>query len=146
MAELSYVAAGGIVVDGDRMLVLNRPERGEVRLPKGHVEPGEDLAETARRETGEESGYADLTIITNLGSQVVAFDYAGDHITRTEHYFLMQLNSQRRVKQPVKDARQFKPAWLPFADAVAQLTFGSEQEFARRAAAFLAGRDQRDHD
>lgn len=146
MAERSYVAAGGIVVDGDRMLVLNRPERGEVRLPKGHVEPGEDLAETALRETREESGYTDLTILANLGSQVVAFDYAGDHITRTEHYFLMRLDSQRRVKQPVKDAKQFKPAWIPFADAVAQLTFGSEQEFARRATAVLDERAKQAHD
>ena len=44
MAERRYAAAGGVVVDGDRMLVLERPERNEVRLPKGHVEPGEDLS------------------------------------------------------------------------------------------------------
>ncbi|MBP8292737.1 MAG: NUDIX domain-containing protein [Caldilineaceae bacterium] len=135
MAERHYAAAGGVVVDGDRMLVLERPERNEVRLPKGHVEPGEDIAQTAVRETQEESGYADLALVADLGEQTVEFDFAGDHVTRTEHYFLLDLRSQRRIKQPAKDARQFKPVWLTFADAIARLTFVSEQEFARRAAA-----------
>jgi len=50
------------VTDGDRVLVLVRASRAgpegrpEVRLPKGHVEPGESREETARREVGEEAG------------------------------------------------------------------------------------------
>jgi 8-oxo-dGTP pyrophosphatase MutT (NUDIX family) len=117
------------------MLVLDRPGRSEVRLPKGHVENGEDLAAAAVRETQEESGYADLAVVADLGELTVAFDYAGDHVIRTEHYFLLDLRSQRRIKQPVKDARQFKPLWLTFDDAATRLTFPAEQEFARRAAA-----------
>lgn len=134
MAEKQYAAAGGVVVDGARMLVLDRPAQREVRLPKGHVEPGEDVAQTAVRETQEESGYADLAIVADLGVLTVEFDFAGDHVTRTEHYFLMELRSQRRLKQPAKDALQFKPLWLSFEAAAARLTFASEQEFARRAA------------
>jgi 8-oxo-dGTP pyrophosphatase MutT (NUDIX family) len=135
MAEHRYTAAGGVVVDGARMMVLDRPERGEVRLPKGHVEAGEDLAATAVRETQEESGYADLDVVADLGEQIVEFDLLGDHVVRTEHYFLMDLRSPRRMKQPAKDAQQFKPRWVTFAEAAAQLTFPAEQEFARRAAA-----------
>ena len=140
MAERHYAAAGGVVVDGERMLVLDRPIRREVRLPKGHVEPGEDVAQTALRETQEESGYADLEIAADLGMITVEFDFAGDHVIRTEHYFLMDLHSQRRIKQPAKDALQFQPLWLAFDDAVARLTFASEQEFARRAATAHAQR------
>ena len=140
MAERCYAAAGGVVVDGDRMLVLERAERNEVRLPKGHVEPGEDIAQTAVRETQEESGYADLALVVDLGEQTVEFDFAGDHVTRTEHYFLLDLRSPRRIKQPAKDAKQFKPVWLTFADAAARLTFASEQEFVRRAAVAHAQR------
>lgn len=36
-----YVAAGGVVVGAGRVLVLERPGRNELRLPKGHVEHGE---------------------------------------------------------------------------------------------------------
>ena len=55
-----YLAAGGVVVHDNQVLVLRRPHRAEVRLPKGHVEPGEDAAEAAIRETQEESGYQDV--------------------------------------------------------------------------------------
>jgi ATP adenylyltransferase len=49
--------AGGIVVLPDRGLVaLRRTRTGEIALPKGHVEPGETLAETAIREIREETG------------------------------------------------------------------------------------------
>ena len=51
-----YTAAGGVVVRGEDVLVLRRPGRDEIRLPKGHVEPGEGLAEAALRETREETG------------------------------------------------------------------------------------------
>jgi len=85
-----YRAAGGVVVDGERVLVLRRPGRGEVRLPKGHIDPGETPRAAALREVGEESGYADLEIVADLGTQTVEFDWDGRHYVRDEHYFLMQ--------------------------------------------------------
>ena len=49
--HISYTASGGIVTnaEGTHVLLLIRPERDEVRLPKGHVEPEEALAEAALR-------------------------------------------------------------------------------------------------
>ncbi|MCK4316482.1 MAG: NUDIX domain-containing protein, partial [Anaerolineae bacterium] len=69
-----YIAAGGVVVHDGRVLVLRRLNQGEVRLPKGHVEPGESVQEAALRETREESGYA-VVFKADLGTQVVEFDY-----------------------------------------------------------------------
>ena len=48
MPKKRYLAAGGVVIHDGRMLVLDRPSRGEVRLPKGHIEGGEDAAEIRR--------------------------------------------------------------------------------------------------
>jgi 8-oxo-dGTP pyrophosphatase MutT (NUDIX family) len=135
MGEKRYAAAGGIVIDDGHMLVLDRPSRGEVRLPKGHIEAGEDAAETALRETMEESGYADLGIVTDLGSQVVEFEYEGSHVVRTEHYFLLHLHSQTQVKRGKQDTAQFQPVWLPLDQVAEQLTYLAEQEVARRAIA-----------
>ena len=104
MGEKRYAAAGGMVIDDGRMLVLDRPSRGEVRLPKGHMEAGEDAAETALRETMEESGYADLGIVADLGSQVVEFEFEGDHVVRTEHYFLLALVSETQVRRSKQDS------------------------------------------
>ena len=57
-------SAGGVVVDvheGEARIAViarrNRAGRLEWCLPKGHVEPGETLVETAEREVAEETGY-----------------------------------------------------------------------------------------
>lgn len=130
-----YAAAGGIIIDEEMLLVLDRPKRNEVRLPKGHVEPGEDAAAAALRETAEESGYCDLRIVADLGSQVVEFEYEGKHIVRTEHYFLMALNSKRKVRRSAKDRAQFNVLWLSLNQAVSRLTFAAEQREAQNAIA-----------
>jgi len=130
-----YNAAGGVVIHQGQMLLLDRPGRKEVRLPKGHIEDDEIPADTAVRETAEESGYGDLSIVADLGSQVVTFDYKGAHYARTEFYFLMHLNSHERVDQPQSDQVQFTPLWVDLDEAVARLTFPAEQDVAQRAIA-----------
>ncbi len=82
MRAIRYPSAGGVVVDGERVLVLLRPSRDEIRLPKGHVERGESARQTALREVIEESGYAQLEVAADLGRQVVEFDYQDAHIVR----------------------------------------------------------------
>ncbi len=139
MAEQSipifYTAAGGVVVDssGERVLLLIRPSRDEVRLPKGHLEPDETPQAAALREVAEETGYADLAIISDLGQQLVAFTL-GKHtaVRRTEHYFLMRLNSSREASRPKPD-EQFFPVWVSWDEASAHLTFDAEREWIRRA-------------
>jgi 8-oxo-dGTP pyrophosphatase MutT (NUDIX family) len=134
MRKLTYRAAGGVVIDNGRMLLLDRPARGEVRLPKGHIERNEDAQTAALREVTEESGYADLAVAADLGRQVVEFTLDGRHVVREEHYFLMVLRSQAQTERDKKDAAQFFPMWKPVQEAPALLTYAAEQEIARRAA------------
>lgn len=134
MRNLAYRAAGGVVIHGGFMLLLDRPSRGEVRLPKGHIEDGEDPETAALREVTEESGYADLTIAADLGQQQVEFDLDGRHVVREEYYFLMSMHSEAQVARDKKDAAQFFPIWKPLDEAISLLTYVAEQEMARRAA------------
>lgn len=134
-ATIEYTAAGGVVIHAGRVLVLNRPDRQEIRLPKGHVDPGERRDQTARRETVEETGYADLAIVADLGEQVVEYDYAGRHYRRTEHYFLMRLVGEGQQPRPPGDQAQFRPLWVDLAEAEAALTYADEQDVVRRAIA-----------
>ncbi len=144
-----YIAAGGVVVHDCRVLVLRRlsppsvpptggeapsvpPSGGEVRLPKGHVEPGESVQAAALRETREESGYVNLVLQADLGTQVVEFDHRGRHVVRTERYFLMTL-ADGAESTPSGGEEQFEPAWLTWDEALASLTFEAEREWARRA-------------
>ncbi len=143
MAIKQYQAAGGVVIqqgkiaglDGERayVLLLDRADLGEVRLPKGHIDPGEDAVTAARRETEEETGFADLTVLADLGNRTVEFDYKEYHVIRDEHYFLMTLRSERRSPRPAQDEQQFRPFWVALEKAVELLTFADEREVVRTA-------------
>jgi 8-oxo-dGTP pyrophosphatase MutT (NUDIX family) len=132
---VEYVAAGGVIINDGKMLLLDRPHRGEIRLPKGHVDPGETHDETALRESIEETGYGDLEIVEDLGERLVEFDNESRHYRRTEHYYLMRATSDRRVPRSPKDEKQFRPFWVPMNEAVKMLTYLPEQEVALRAIA-----------
>ncbi|HNT74841.1 MAG TPA: NUDIX domain-containing protein [Anaerolineae bacterium] len=130
-----YAAAGGVVMDGkgERVLLLVRPARDEVRLPKGHIDANETAEEAARREVIEESGYDDLEIVADLGEQLVVFWLDNRQVRREERYFLMQALSQRQVTRPPEDEHQFFPTWATWEEARSSLTFAAEQEWLRRA-------------
>ncbi len=53
--EITEITAGGIVFNGDRVLVLKNL-KGAWVFPKGHVELGESHEQAALREVQEESG------------------------------------------------------------------------------------------
>ena len=135
MESIQYRAAGGVVVRDDKMLLLDRPARGEVRLPKGHVEPGESPREAALREVREEAGYADVEIIGDLGAVVNHFFVPDKNrqVKREEIFYLMRLASDAPFARDDHDAGQFLAVWVPFDQAAARLTYESEKEFARRA-------------
>ncbi len=133
-----YTAAGGVVTDvaGEQVLLLIRPSCDEVRLPKGHIKPGELPTEAALREVAEESGYTDLEIVTSLGQQLVAFPLGKKSIRRTEYYYLMRLRSRQQAERPEAD-EQFFPIWVSWQEALENLTFEAERKWIRRAQGHL---------
>lgn len=134
-----YQAAGGVVVDDQgRVLLIERTVDGhhEVRLPKGHIDPGESPDEAARREVCEETGFCDLEVLADLGWQEVVFEHKGRLVIRGERYYLMRLASQRRQAPQFTNEREalFRNRWEPsFDDAASALTFEAERDVVRRA-------------
>ncbi len=135
MELIDYTAAGGVIIHDDKMLVLDRPSRGEVRLPKGHVDPGESHEETAVRETVEETGYYEIEIVADLGQHLVEFDNKNRHYRRTEHYYLLRKLGDGQEPRSPQDEKQFHLLWVPLLEAVELLTYPTEQDVARRAIA-----------
>ena len=144
MQAIRYQAAGGVVVDGEgRVLVLRRPSRGEVRLPKGHVEKGESHLQAALREVTEESGYTGLAVLGDLGHQVVRFEYQGRRVVRDEYYFMLQLGNEPPIERKAREL-QFIPDWVGWEQALEELSFEAEREWMRRARAAYAGPESQD--
>jgi 8-oxo-dGTP pyrophosphatase MutT (NUDIX family) len=137
-----YRAAGGVLTrDNDtQILLLERPGRREVRLPKGHVEDGETVAQTAVREVQEETGYADVVIVADLGTVTHTFhNFTRDmDVTRTEAYFLMRLTGETHYTGPQFAHENFRRRWVKRDEAEHLLTYEVEREFVRRANSTLA--------
>ncbi|GAB2466649.1 NUDIX hydrolase [Conyzicola lurida] len=70
-ATMPVLAAGAVcwrLVDGKaRILLVHRGDRADVSLPKGKLDPGETLPQTAVREIAEETGLA-ITLGAPLGT------------------------------------------------------------------------------
>ena len=142
----SETSAGGFVYRGrgDACMVLvggrRRPPRGRLTwgLPKGHVERGETLAETAVREVREETGI-DAAIERVLGDIRYVFTKRpgtpdAARVRKRVRYYLMRRTAGRFAD---RDDELDEVRWVPLDEAVRLLTFANERRIARRAMALL---------
>jgi 8-oxo-dGTP pyrophosphatase MutT (NUDIX family) len=138
-------SAGGVLVRrmrGRWFLAAIRPQgkaEGVWALPKGLVDAGESPAQTAVRESYEETGLVGL-----LGEKLGDVKYVytrrdGERVFKIVSFYLLRYRSGRMGALPpgmeleVADAR-----WLPLEDAPRLLAYGGERDMARRALAVLA--------
>ncbi|MEO7124906.1 MAG: NUDIX hydrolase [Nakamurella sp.] len=135
-------SAGGLVVrveDGQALVALiGRARRGgKLRwsMPKGHVEQGETLEQTAVREIQEETGIVG-NIVAPLGSLSYTFNSDGQQIRKRVHHFLLDAVSGELSDA---DIEVTEARWVPVDDLPRMLAFPAERRIAWRAAAILAG-------
>jgi len=86
--------AGGVVfrrAEGDRIEILMIQDRlGRWTIPKGHVEEGESLEQTAVREVAEETGLTHLRLGEKLDKLHFFYRKEGKLIFMTTYVFLME--------------------------------------------------------
>lgn len=131
------VSAGGLVFrrSGDALetllCALTRPDCGgsnsplSWRLPKGTPQPGESLAETARREVREETGI-NVHILAPITS--IRYSFLGHHdgirYDKTVHFYLMKPLGGSTADH---DAEFDIVEWRPYEQALHLLEYDNER-------------------
>ena len=81
-------AAGGLVQNEGNYLFIYR--NGKWDLPKGKLEPNEDIAGCAVREVEEECGVDDVSIESKLLQTYHTYAMQGEMILKETHWYLMK--------------------------------------------------------
>ncbi|MGD8202161.1 NUDIX hydrolase [Ornithinimicrobium sp. W1679] len=123
-------SAGGVVLRRDQSGALSAllvRQRGEWRLPKGMMEPGETLPATAFREVLEESG-VHAAIVEPICQASWTYEYGGVECVETCTFFLML-----DIGLPYGDHDEETEftSWMPLPMAADALTYLAEQDTVR---------------
>ena len=103
-------AAGGVVVNDKKELLLIF-RNGKWDLPKGKVEPGEQVIAAAKREVAEETNVSLKGILDHLPSSFHTYlDKKGRRKLKTTYWFLMKLHSDLTMS-PQKEEGIEKVIW-----------------------------------
>ncbi|MBI4709271.1 MAG: NUDIX domain-containing protein [Candidatus Portnoybacteria bacterium] len=144
-------SAGAVVFykekDGQIKYLLLKHRAGHWNFPKGLIEKGEKLEETALREISEEAGLSDLTLIPGFKETIrfffkVKYDYQikerglkmGETVLKFVTFFLAESkNKEVKISFEHEDFE-----WLSFNEAMEKLKgYKNGQEVLRKAREFL---------
>jgi len=138
-------SAGGVVIDVHegcaRTAVIarrNRAGRVEWCLPKGHIEPGETLTQTAEREVAEETGITGR-VLAELGTIDYWFATSDRRVHKFVHHYLLEALGGELTIDNDPDQEAIDVAWFPLREVHQHLTFPNERRIAQVAWERLAG-------
>lgn len=124
-------------------LLLRYPSK-HWEFAKGHIEPGESLEKTVRREVQEETGITDLKIIPGFKKYSKYFFKKHYHLSGAEKkkapwvfklvtFYLAETRTEIIVLSP----EHLAFAWLPIKEALKKTTFKNAKELLKQADAYL---------
>ncbi len=131
-------SAGGVVVRplaGIWHALLIRDPYGNWSLPKGHIEGGESLRETAAREVEEETGISPDVVGPKIGTIDWTFRQGRDTIHKFCTFFLMRSRAGEPVPQQAEGITAC--AWIPLHDAAGRIRYADTRKVVQRAGALI---------
>jgi len=106
-------AAGGVVMCGDKVLMINR--FGKWDFPKGKQEIGESVELTAQREVMEETGLKTVELVKQLPDTWHTYLLNNEPILKRSCWFLMNGDAtQPLIPQVEEDIQQV--IWVPITE------------------------------
>jgi 8-oxo-dGTP pyrophosphatase MutT (NUDIX family) len=130
-------SAGGLVVDGSRILLISTNEGRRWQLPKGHIEEGESPRQAAVREVREETGVTGRVLAELPGVEYWFVERGLRRIHKRVEYFLLEYVEG--------DPADFDPqevsgaAWFGWEEAIERITFANERRVLEEARKLLGG-------
>jgi ADP-ribose pyrophosphatase YjhB (NUDIX family) len=141
LTRVEETSAGGLVVDGEgpgarAALIGKLDRRGRLvwSLPKGHLEPGETLEQTAVREVAEETGIVG-EIVQPLGTVDYWFVADGRRIHKTVHHYLLRAVGGELSD---RDVEVTEVAWVPLTELEDRLVYPDERRLVAAVPELLA--------
>lgn len=138
MRTKDEVSAGGVVYrrtdHGVEVLICRTSTNQKWVLPKGLIDPGESVTQTAIREVREEVG-VNTRIVTVLDpAEHYTFTRGDMRVFKTVHYFLMEYESGNEADH---DHEMEAVLWTTMDQALNMLAYESARSVMRRAKAKL---------
>jgi len=120
--------------NGKILYLLLHYQMGHWGFPKGIIEKGETMKEAAKREIKEETGIEEIEFIDGFKEWIkYFFRLKGKTIFKIVTFFLAK-TKESKVKLSFEHIG-FK--WLPYKEALEQLTFKNDKEVLKKAHQFL---------
>ena len=124
---MAIVQKAGAIVLGEKnpslIALLYRSKQNDWSFPKGHVEKGESVAETTRREVAEETGLP----VRMVGDTLPPMEYdhpKGDRIV--VHMFLMQSEDDSKLNPEFEGD---KIVWVKASEVGGRLSYDNIKEY-----------------
>lgn len=126
-------SAGTVIFRKDKEVIyylLLHYQVGHWGFPKGNIKKGEQIIETARRETKEETGIGDIEFIQGFKEKIEYFyQREGKRIYKTVIFFL----SRTRIKEVKISFEHEDFEWLNYEKALKRLIYKNAKEILKKA-------------
>ena len=131
-------SAGAVIFrkENDKIhYLLLHYQSGHWDFPKGNIEKEEKPEETVKREIKEETGIGEIGLIPGFKETIKYFyKLKGKNIFKIVVFYL----AQTQTKKVKISWEHIGYKWLPYQEAIAQLTFKNAKEILKKTNDFLS--------